>query len=154
VQKWGESIATGEPFERAVRVRRADGVYRRMLHRKVPRRDVDGTVIQWFGSSVDIEERKRAEEELRTTAQLSQRKRVLSVRSATSWPCGQLGFRACEEVRLWALASPSQDLSSKPTAGGSGRRAILTTAAPLSMSHCPCRQNVRFASASSNALRP
>ena len=73
VQKWRESIATGERFERAVRVRRADGVYRWMLHHKVPRRNMDGTVIQWFGSSVDIEERKRAEEELQTTSQLLQR---------------------------------------------------------------------------------
>jgi len=73
VQEWRESIATGERFERAVRVRRADGVYRWMLHHKVPRRNMDGTVIQWFGSSVDIEERKRAEEELQTTSQLLQR---------------------------------------------------------------------------------
>jgi PAS domain S-box-containing protein len=54
-------------------VRRADEVYRWILHRKVPRRDVDGTVIQWFGSGVDIEERKRAEEALQTTARLLQR---------------------------------------------------------------------------------
>jgi PAS domain S-box-containing protein len=73
VQRWRESIATGQHFERAVRVRRADGVYRWMLHRKVSRRNADGTVIQWFGSSVDIEERKQAEEELQTTAQLLRR---------------------------------------------------------------------------------
>jgi PAS domain S-box-containing protein len=73
VERWRESIATGERFERSVRVRRADGVYRWMLHRKVPWRSVDGTVIQWFGSSVDIEERKQAEEELQMTAQLLQR---------------------------------------------------------------------------------
>jgi PAS domain S-box-containing protein len=73
VQKWRESIATGERFEGAARVRRADGVYRWMLHRKVPRRNMDGNVIKWFGSSSDIEERKRAEEEHRTSAQLLQR---------------------------------------------------------------------------------
>jgi PAS domain S-box-containing protein len=73
VQRWRESIATGKLFERAVRVRRADGVYRWILHRKVPRQDINGTVIQWFGSGVDIEERKRAEEALETTARLLQR---------------------------------------------------------------------------------
>jgi len=73
VQKWREAIATGERFEGAARVRRADGIYRWMLHRKVPRRNVDGNVTKWFGSSLDIEERKRAEEERQTSAQLLQR---------------------------------------------------------------------------------
>jgi PAS domain S-box-containing protein len=73
VQTWRESIAKGERFEGAARVRRADGEYRWMLHRKVPRRNVDGNVIKWFGSSVDIEERKRAEEKHKMSAQLLQR---------------------------------------------------------------------------------
>src|ERR1700751_6455304 len=36
VEKWGTSIATGERFEEIARVRRGDGVYRWMLHLKVP----------------------------------------------------------------------------------------------------------------------
>jgi PAS domain S-box-containing protein len=68
VQKWRESIATGERFEDTARVRRADGEFRWMLHTKVSRRDADGNVIKWFGSSIDIEERKRAEEQLRSEA--------------------------------------------------------------------------------------
>jgi PAS domain S-box-containing protein len=73
VEKWRESIATGERFEGAARVRRADGEYRWMLHHKVALHDVDGRIIKWHGSSIDIEERKRAEEELQTSAQLLQR---------------------------------------------------------------------------------
>jgi hypothetical protein len=73
VQKWRESIATGERFEGTARVRRADGVYRWMLHLKVPPRNADGIIVKWFGSSIDIEERKRAEEEHRKGAQLLQR---------------------------------------------------------------------------------
>jgi len=73
VQKWRESIATGENFEGTARVQRADGVYRWMLHHKVPLRNADGTITKWFGSSIDIEERKRAQEELQTSAQLLQR---------------------------------------------------------------------------------
>lgn len=72
VQKWRDSIATGERFEGTARVRRADGVYRWMLHHKVPLRDSDG-ITKWFGSSIDIEERKRAEEGLQATTQLLQR---------------------------------------------------------------------------------
>ena len=73
VKTMRESFAKGEPFEETSRVRRADGVYRWMLHRKVPRRDEVGNVIKWFGSSIDIEERARAEEERQTSAQLLQR---------------------------------------------------------------------------------
>src|SRR6202041_472979 len=47
------------------RVRRADGEFRWMLHQKIARRNADGEVIQWHGSSVDIEARKQAEDSLR-----------------------------------------------------------------------------------------
>jgi PAS domain S-box-containing protein len=102
VQKWRESIATGERFERAVRVRRADGVYRWMLHRKVPRRDVDGTVIQWFGSSVDIEERKRAEEGLQTTAQLLQRNEFYLSEAQRLGRMGSWVFDPVEGFDYWS----------------------------------------------------
>ena len=73
LQRMRESFARGASFQETSRVRRADGVYRWMLHLKVPLRDADGIVIKWIGSSIDIEERKRAEEELRTNAQVLQR---------------------------------------------------------------------------------
>jgi PAS domain S-box-containing protein len=73
VRTMRESFAKGEAFEETSRVRRADGEYRWMLHRKVPRRDGDGNVIKWFGSSIDIEERTRAEEERLKGARLLQR---------------------------------------------------------------------------------
>jgi PAS domain S-box-containing protein len=64
VGKWRSSLATGEPFEAEVRVRRADGQYRWMLHRKVPAHDGQGNIFKWYGSVVDIEDRRRAEEAL------------------------------------------------------------------------------------------
>jgi PAS domain S-box-containing protein len=73
VGKWRSSLATGEPFEAEARVRRADGEYRRHLHRKVPARDEQGKIIKWYGSSVDIEDRKRAEDELRKQKEVFQK---------------------------------------------------------------------------------
>jgi formate hydrogenlyase transcriptional activator len=61
VEKWRTSVATGEPFEEESRVRRADGQYRWMIHQKDAFRDQDGAIVKWFGSSIDIEDRKRAE---------------------------------------------------------------------------------------------
>src|SRR5215471_2805555 len=50
VQKWHAALESGEPFEAEARVQRADGEYRTFLHRKVPLRDEDGTILKWFGS--------------------------------------------------------------------------------------------------------
>jgi PAS domain S-box-containing protein len=58
-------MASGEPFEDEVRVRRADGQYRWLLIRAVPLRDDSGVIVSWYAASADIEDRKRAEEELR-----------------------------------------------------------------------------------------
>jgi PAS domain S-box-containing protein len=69
VQKWRESLATGERFEGTARVRRADGEYRWMMHHKIALRARDGGILKWHGSSIDIEDRKRTEEQLRKTAE-------------------------------------------------------------------------------------
>src|SRR5438093_3295086 len=73
VDKWRACLASGEIFDYETRVRRADGEYRRMLHRKVPLRDEHGKILKWYGSSVDIEDYKRAEEQLRRSAEELQR---------------------------------------------------------------------------------
>ncbi len=64
VAKWRASLATGEPFESEARVRRADGQYRWQLHRKIPLDDSSGNIVKWYGSSIDLEDRKRAEDAL------------------------------------------------------------------------------------------
>jgi PAS domain S-box-containing protein len=63
--KWRAALASGEPFLYEARVRRADGEYRWMLQRKIALRDEHGKIVKWYGSSIDIEERKRAEEKIR-----------------------------------------------------------------------------------------
>jgi PAS domain S-box-containing protein len=62
--KWMEAIATGKPHENEVRSRRSDGQYRWQLDRGVPLRDEDGNIVKWYGVTTDIEDRKRAEEDL------------------------------------------------------------------------------------------
>ncbi|CAN5768561.1 hypothetical protein BH10CHL1_BH10CHL1_07840 [soil metagenome] len=58
---WQASLQREEPFEYEIRLRRYDGVYRWYLTRCVPVRDTTGQLIQWFGTSTDIDERKRTE---------------------------------------------------------------------------------------------
>jgi formate hydrogenlyase transcriptional activator len=64
VEKCRAALEAGEPFEGEARVRRADGVYRWMLHRSVPLRDGQGNIVRWYSSSIDIEDRKRTENSL------------------------------------------------------------------------------------------
>src|SRR5258706_3923568 len=73
VAKWRACLATGEVFEYETRVRSANGEYRWMFHRKVPLRDANGNIVKWYGSSLDIDERKTAEEQLRRNSQDLQR---------------------------------------------------------------------------------
>jgi PAS domain S-box-containing protein len=73
VAMWRACLATGEIFEYETRVRRANGEYRWMFHRKVPLRDANGNIAKWYGSSLDIEERRTAEEQLRRNAEALQR---------------------------------------------------------------------------------
>ncbi|HTT18883.1 MAG TPA: PAS domain-containing protein [Candidatus Sulfotelmatobacter sp.] len=61
VDKWQACLASGDIFEYEARVRRGDGQYRAMFHRKVPLRDERGYIDRWYGTSFDIEDRKRAE---------------------------------------------------------------------------------------------
>jgi len=61
VDKWQACLASGDIFEYEARVRRGDGQYRAMFHRKVPLRDEHGNIVRWYGTSFDIEDRKRAE---------------------------------------------------------------------------------------------
>jgi PAS domain S-box-containing protein len=55
------SLATGEPVTLDLRIRRADGEYRWHTHESVPLRDEQGTIIKWYATEVDIEDKKRAE---------------------------------------------------------------------------------------------
>jgi PAS domain S-box-containing protein len=67
VAKWRDCLAIGEVFEYETRVRSANAEYRWMFHRKVPLRDANGNIVKWYGSSMDIHERKTAEEALRSS---------------------------------------------------------------------------------------
>lgn len=64
-QYWLSVVATCEPGEIEARLRRFDGEYRWFLFRARPHLDSSGTVIKWYGTNTDIEDRKQAEDALR-----------------------------------------------------------------------------------------
>jgi PAS domain S-box-containing protein len=64
VEKWGAALGDGHSFQAEARMRRADGCYRWFLIRAVPLRDSNGGISRWYGTNVDIEDLKRAKEEI------------------------------------------------------------------------------------------
>ena len=58
---WQGLLASGKSGELEARLRRADGVYRWFLFRVEPLRDPQGSIVKWYGTNTDIDDRKRAE---------------------------------------------------------------------------------------------
>src|SRR6266404_5268825 len=82
MEKWLAQMAIGEGYEDEMRLRRADGEYRWFLVRTEPLRDAQGNVVKWYGSSIDIEDRKQAEEKLKhSKVQLAQAQRLAHIGS-------------------------------------------------------------------------
>ena len=72
MEKWLANMAAGEPSEDEMRLRRADGEYRWFLVRTAPLYNERGDLIKWYGSSIDIEDRKRAEHDLKRQKEILQ----------------------------------------------------------------------------------
>ena len=68
IDRWTHSVATGTIYELECRLKRAeDGAYRWFIVRAAARRGEGGEILQWVGSCTDIDDQKRAEDELRRT---------------------------------------------------------------------------------------
>jgi PAS domain S-box-containing protein len=114
VKYWQSALASGAPVEAEARMRRFDSVYRWFLFRANPLRDESGKILRWYGTNVDIEDRKRVEEGLRAS-ELSWRQIVDNIPGlvATMGPMGEVEFlnrqtleyfgKTNEELKNWSL---------------------------------------------------
>jgi PAS domain S-box-containing protein len=69
LEKWRAIRESGKRGELEARLRRFDGEYRWFLFQAEPLRDEAGNIVKWYGSSTDIEDRKRTEVALRESEQ-------------------------------------------------------------------------------------
>jgi PAS domain S-box-containing protein len=111
---WKGCLASGTPVDIEGRLRRHDGAYRWFLFRANPLRDEAGAIVKWYGTNVDIEDRRRAEEDLRAR-ELSWRQIVDNVPGlvATTGALGEVEFlnrqtleyfgKTSDELRDWSL---------------------------------------------------
>ena len=61
-KRWGESLASGEPYEIEYRLRHRSGAYRWTLGRALPVRDPAGQIVRWIGTCTDIHDAKEQAE--------------------------------------------------------------------------------------------
>ena len=86
--RWGHACATGENYEIEYRLKHgADGAYRWFLGRAMPRRDATGEIVQWVGTSTDINDQKLAHAGLKRgvaarTAELAKSHEALELQQA------------------------------------------------------------------------
>jgi PAS domain S-box-containing protein len=114
MEDWQSCLASGTPVDTEARIRRFDACYRWFLIRGNPLRDESGNILKWYGTCVDIEDRKLGEEALRAR-ELSWRQIVDSIPGlvATMGPMGEVEFlnrqtleyfgRTNEELKDWSL---------------------------------------------------
>jgi PAS domain S-box-containing protein len=86
-----QAINSGKPFEGEWRMRGANGQYRWFLVRSVPQISADGNIACWYGTHIDIEERRRAEQALlEAQLELSHIARTLSMGELTAFIAHEL----------------------------------------------------------------
>src|ERR1700680_5069876 len=69
LETFRDALNSVKPYEVEGRFRRFDGEFRWFLFRASPLCDESGKVVKWYGANTDIEDRKRAEDALRSHEQ-------------------------------------------------------------------------------------
>jgi len=69
LETFRDALNSVKPYEVEGRFRRFDGEFRWFLFRASPLCDDSGKVVKWYGTNTDIEDRKRAEDALRSHEQ-------------------------------------------------------------------------------------
>ena len=98
VEYWQGCLASGTPVDTEARMRRFDGEYRWFLFRANPLRDEAGNIVKWYGTNVDIEDRKLAEEELRRSEALLAEGQRISQTGSFYWRVDTDEVRASDEL--------------------------------------------------------
>lgn len=82
---WRGIMTSQKSGETEARLCRFDGVYRWFLFRINPLRNETGDIIKWYGISIDIDDRKRAEEKLRRSEAFLAEGQRISMTGSFSW---------------------------------------------------------------------
>jgi PAS domain S-box-containing protein len=123
LEQIGQALEDGCEYRAEYRLRYAgDGTYRWQLVRALPVRDTEGRILHWLGTATDIEDRRRAEDLLKSY--LDQQSRIVQ---ASAYLLAQTDMgallavvaRACREIMPARLAFAGQSRPDEPLGAGS-----------------------------------
>jgi len=126
---WRAAIASGKAMEIEARVRSKDGHYRWLLIRNVPLHDQTGKIVRWYGTSTDIDDRRRAEESLRQSeSYLAEAQRLSHTGSWTlDLASDKYVYVSEEDLRIWGF---------HPEDGPPSREAVFQRIHPEDRNRC------------------
>jgi PAS domain S-box-containing protein len=114
--KWRAAQVSGQRFENEARHRDVHGNYRWLLVRAVPLRDEHGNIVKWYGAAIDVEDRKRAEEQVRRSeAYLAEAQRLTHTGSRALKPGMSKPLYWSEEMFRILGFDPEQGLPDNET---------------------------------------
>jgi PAS domain S-box-containing protein len=107
--RWQAIREAGEPAELELRIRRHDGAYRWFLVHVRPLLDDNGRVVRWYGTNLDIEELRRAQDELRRNEGFLATGQRLSATGSYLWrpDTGEITF-SDELCRIFGFAPDTE----------------------------------------------
>jgi PAS domain S-box-containing protein len=113
IQAFTQSIASGSPYEIVQRFRRSDGVYRWFQNSGFPLRDTGGRIVRWCVLLTDVDERKRAEDNLRARERFRVIVDDLPTMVTLMTPDGE--FADGNRYMLEYFGAPLDELKRRPT---------------------------------------
>lgn len=112
-EAWRRIRTSGLPEGIEARMRRHDGQYRWFLFSQSPLRDDAGRIVRWYGSNIDIEDRKRAEDGLRRSEAYLAEAQKLSRTGSFAWTPASGGMvlsgEACRILEIEPSGRPTLD---------------------------------------------
>jgi hypothetical protein len=140
IEKWDALRGLIKPGQCEVRLWCSDGTFRRFLLRCQPLRDATGSVVRWYGTAVDTENRKQKE-----TLRVAEKQTLAMIADDANlkdnlepslflhrWPGLAFSDDGAVDGPGWdpplarcrSTGSTRMDLRNKPSAGRSGRRSM------------------------------
>ncbi|WP_180969988.1 PAS domain S-box protein [Deinococcus planocerae] len=117
--RWGAAVRAGRPFEAEHRLLGQEGRYRTFVTRGLPVRDAGGGIIEWVGTSTDVDDQVHAEAAARLLADVSER---LSARAEDPLGARSEHYRAALDRITLQLAESAALWGSPP-----GGRTLATS---------------------------
>ncbi|WP_246580367.1 PAS domain S-box protein [Deinococcus aestuarii] len=115
--RWAAAVRAGRPFEAEHRLLSQEGMYRTFVTRGLPVRDAGGGIIEWVGTSTDVDDQVHAEAAARLLADVSERltARAEDPLAARSEPyraaLDRITLQLAESGALWGPAPMSRPLA-------------------------------------------